>query len=208
VLCFAPTRSGKGVGLVVPTLLTWPGSCIVHDIKGENWTLTSGFRAQHGRVSLFDPTNTKSAAYNPLLEVRRGEWEVRDVQNVADVLVDPEGSRERRNHWEKTSHALLLAGTNALGVDFGKIDRLQWQGRDLGWLADDLIVECTASTGKRSAGISIKSDRQVTSSGFPPDFVGTAWAQWFGVKSERVLRGSDDAVVLMVGSLADENAFP
>jgi type IV secretion system protein VirD4 len=46
VLCFAPTRSGKGVGLVVPTLLTWPGSCIVHDIKGENWTLTSGFRAR------------------------------------------------------------------------------------------------------------------------------------------------------------------
>jgi len=108
VLCFAPTRSGKGVGLVVPTLLTWPDSCIVHDIKGENWNLTSGFRAQHGRVLLFDPTNAKSAAYNPLLEVRRGEWEARDVQNVADVLVDPEGSLERRNHWEKTSHALLV----------------------------------------------------------------------------------------------------
>ncbi|HMQ17768.1 MAG TPA: conjugal transfer protein TraG [Sphingopyxis sp.] len=108
VLCFAPTRSGKGVGLVVPTLLTWPGSCIVHDIKGENWQLTAGFRAKHGRVLLFDPTNPASAAYNPLLEVRRGAWEVRDLQNVADVLVDPEGSLERRNHWEKTSHALLV----------------------------------------------------------------------------------------------------
>jgi len=108
ILCFAPTRSGKGVGLVVPTLLTWSGSCIVHDIKGENWQLTSGFRAQHGRVLLFDPTNIASAAYNPLLEVRRGEWEVRDVQNVADVLVDPEGSLEKRNHWEKTSHSLLV----------------------------------------------------------------------------------------------------
>jgi type IV secretion system protein VirD4 len=74
VLCFAPTRRGTGVGLVVPTLLTWPGSAIVHDIKGENWTLTAGWRAKFGRVLLFDPTNAGSSAYNPLLEVRRGEW--------------------------------------------------------------------------------------------------------------------------------------
>ena len=67
VLCFAPTRSGKGVGLVVPTLLTWPSSVIVHDIKGENWKLTAGFRSGFSRVLLFDPTNLGSAAYNPLL---------------------------------------------------------------------------------------------------------------------------------------------
>jgi type IV secretion system protein VirD4 len=108
VLCFAPTRSGKGVGLVIPTLLTWPGSAIVHDIKGENWQLTAGWRGRFGHVLLFDPTNPASAAYNPLLEVRRGDSEVRDVQNVADILVDPEGALERRNHWEKTSHSLLV----------------------------------------------------------------------------------------------------
>jgi type IV secretion system protein VirD4 len=108
VLCFAPTRSGKGVGLVVPTLLTWAGSVIVHDIKGENHGLTAGWRARFSRIVLFDPTNPKSDAYNPLLEVRRGPNEVRDVQNVADILVDPEGALEKRNHWEKTSHALLV----------------------------------------------------------------------------------------------------
>ena len=108
VLCFAPTRSGKGVGLVVPTLLTWPGSTIIHDIKGENWGLTAGFRSRHGRVLLFDPTDPASSAYNPLLEVRRGDKEVRDVQNIADILVDPEGALEKRNHWEKTSHSLLV----------------------------------------------------------------------------------------------------
>ncbi|MEM8821360.1 MAG: conjugal transfer protein TraG [Pseudomonadota bacterium] len=108
VLCFAPTRSGKGVGLVVPSLLTWPGSAIIHDIKGENWQLTASYRSRFSRVLLLDPTDPTSAAYNPLLEVRRGDSEVRDVQNVADILVDPKGLLERRNHWEKTSHSLLV----------------------------------------------------------------------------------------------------
>ena len=107
-LAFAPTRSGKGVGLVVPTLLSWPGSAVIHDIKGENWHLTAGWRSRFSHCLLFNPTDAKSAAYNPLLEVRRGAHEVRDVQNIADILVDPEGALEKRNHWEKTSHALLV----------------------------------------------------------------------------------------------------
>ncbi|HBN9689365.1 MULTISPECIES: conjugal transfer protein TraG [Pseudomonas] len=108
VLAFAPTRSGKGVGLVVPTLLSWPASAVIHDIKGENWSLTSGWRSRFSHCLLFNPTDARSAAYNPLLEVRLGDHEVRDVQNIADILVDPEGALERRNHWEKTSHALLV----------------------------------------------------------------------------------------------------
>ncbi|KAA0020240.1 conjugal transfer protein TraG [Salinicola corii] len=108
VLAFAPTRSGKGVGLVVPTLLSWPESVVIHDIKGENWQLTAGWRSRFSHCLLFNPTDADSAGYNPLLEVRRGAHEVRDVQNIADILVDPEGALERRNHWEKTSHALLV----------------------------------------------------------------------------------------------------
>jgi type IV secretion system protein VirD4 len=107
VFAVAPTRSGKGVGLVVPTLLTWPGSAIVHDIKGENWSLTAGWRDEFSHCLLFDPTSSRSARFNPLLEVRKGAHEVRDVQNFADILVDPEDARERRDHWEKTAHALL-----------------------------------------------------------------------------------------------------
>jgi type IV secretion system protein VirD4 len=67
-----------------------------------------------GRVLLFDPTNPASCAYNPLLEVRQGDSEILDVQNVADILVDPEGALERRNHWEKTSHSLLVASLHVL----------------------------------------------------------------------------------------------
>ncbi|AZO34066.1 MAG: conjugal transfer protein TraG [Mesorhizobium sp.] len=108
VMAFAPTRSGKGVGLVVPTLLSWSGSAVIHDIKGENWQLTSGWRSKFSYCLLFNPTDPRSARYNPLLEVRKGPNEVRDVQNIADILVDPEGALERRNHWEKTSHSLLV----------------------------------------------------------------------------------------------------
>lgn len=108
VMAFAPTRSGKGVGLVIPTLLSWTGSAVIHDIKGENWQLTAGWRSRFSHALLFNPTDIRSARYNPLLEVRRGAHEVRDVQNIADILVDPEGALERRNHWEKTSHSLLV----------------------------------------------------------------------------------------------------
>ena len=108
VMAFAPTRSGKGVGLVIPTLLSWTKSAVIHDIKGENWQLTAGWRSKFSHCLLFNPTDPASAKFNPLLEVRCGDNEVRDVQNIADILVDPEGSLEKRNHWEKTSHALLV----------------------------------------------------------------------------------------------------
>jgi type IV secretion system protein VirD4 len=100
---WAEVREIRAAGLLGPD-----GVVLGRHTQGENWTLTAGFRAKHGRVLLFDPTNAGSSAYNPLLEVRQGEWEVRDVQNIADILVDPEGSLDKRNHWEKTSHSLLV----------------------------------------------------------------------------------------------------
>jgi len=111
VFVFAPTRSGKGVSLVVPNLLTWPHSVLVHDMKGENWVLSAGWRSRElGSLCLkFDPTcsDGSGARYNPLLEIRMGDQEVRDAQNVADILVDPNGDRIR-DHWDRTAHSLLV----------------------------------------------------------------------------------------------------
>jgi type IV secretion system protein VirD4 len=114
VLAFAPTRSGKGVGLVIPTLLSWPHSVVVYDIKGENFALTSGWRERdlHSRVLKFDPTaaDGSSARFNPLAEVRiRTEYEVQDVQNVVQMLVDPDGraGEGQEAHWIATASALL-----------------------------------------------------------------------------------------------------
>lgn len=109
ICVFAPTRSGKGVGLVVPTLLTWKESVVCFDPKGENWRITSGFRSKFGQSIYFDPTSLLSAKFNPLFEVRKGECETKDVQNIADILVDPEGVNQRRDHWDRTAHSLLMA---------------------------------------------------------------------------------------------------
>jgi len=109
VLAFAPTRSGKGVGLVLPTLLSWRESAIVYDIKGENWALTAGWRQREAgnKVLRFDPTAEDGTAFNPLAEIRIGAaQEVSDAQNIATMLVDPDG-KGLSDHWAKTSYALL-----------------------------------------------------------------------------------------------------
>lgn len=111
VLTYAPTRSGKGVGLVVPTLLSWPHSTVVTDLKGELWAMTAGWRQKYAKnkVIRFEPaTLSGSAAWNPLDELRVGtEYEVGDVQNIATLIVDPDG-KGLESHWQKTSQALLV----------------------------------------------------------------------------------------------------
>ncbi len=103
VMAFAPTRSGKGVSLILPTLLTWPESVLVLDIKGENHALTAGWRASQGhRVLKFEPTAaTASIRFNPLAEVRLGNGrEIADCQNIASMIIDPDG-KGLRDYWQK-----------------------------------------------------------------------------------------------------------
>ena len=111
VLAFAPTRSGKGVGLVVPTLLSWGASSVITDLKGELWALTAGWRQKHAKnkVLRFEPASTSGGVcWNPLDEIRLGtEYEVGDVQNLATLIVDPDG-KGLDSHWQKTAFALLV----------------------------------------------------------------------------------------------------
>lgn len=108
VLVIAPTRGGKGVGLVIPTLLSWPASAVIFDPKGENWHITSGYRALSGNCYCFDPTSSQTTRFNPLMEIRKGDLEVKDAQNIADIIVDPDGRLESRNHWQNAAHSLLV----------------------------------------------------------------------------------------------------
>ena len=109
VLTVAPTRSGKGVGLIIPTLLTWVSSAVIMDLKGELWALTAGWRKFVGnKVIRFEPAASNgSACWNPLDEIRIGtDYEVGDTQNIATMIVDPDG-KGLKSHWDKTAFSLL-----------------------------------------------------------------------------------------------------
>ncbi|MEO7009403.1 MAG: type IV secretory system conjugative DNA transfer family protein, partial [Caldimonas sp.] len=96
VMLSAPTRSGKGVGVVVPNLLNWPDSVVVLDIKGENYEITAGYRAERGqKVYAFSPfdDNACSHRWNPLTAVRTSPLHrVGDLLAIGQVFFPNDGS--------------------------------------------------------------------------------------------------------------------
>ena len=112
VLAFAPTRTGKGVGLVVPTLLEWKHSALVLDIKAENFEKTAGWRAKELEqgVFRFDPASEEQwARYNPLAEVRMGTPRaVGDAEAVAVMIMDPAG-KGLKDYWAQAGYDWLKA---------------------------------------------------------------------------------------------------
>jgi type IV secretion system protein VirD4 len=110
ILVFAPTRSGKGVGLILPTLLAWPHSSVVLDIKGENYALTSGYSASLGHKCLrFDPSDPDgaSAAFNPFEEIELDSALcIPDVQRIASMIMDPNG-KGLEDYWNKAAFGFL-----------------------------------------------------------------------------------------------------
>jgi len=145
VLVAAPTRSGKGVGVVIPNLLSWSGSVVVLDIKHENFTVTSGFRAEHQPVFLWSPMDDKgkSHRFNPL-DLVRAEigHRVGDLQRMGKILV-PDGGSDPM--WANEARDLFLAVALWVLDDtegpstFGEMYRLLKGDADLGEVAEYVI---------------------------------------------------------------------
>lgn len=96
ILLSAPTRTGKGVSIIIPTLVdTWKDSVFVLDIKGENYQMTAGWRQKEfqNRIYKFSPKKNDSCKFNPLLEIRyMTDKEIEDAKVIADLIVIDEGS--------------------------------------------------------------------------------------------------------------------
>lgn len=111
IALIAPTRSGKGVGVIIPTLLNWQSSTIITDLKGENYVKTAGFREKvlGHKILKFAPHDENSCSYNPLAQIRlKTKYEYVDTQIIADILTDP-GEGKTRDHWVTQASALLVA---------------------------------------------------------------------------------------------------
>lgn len=109
VLLFAPTRSGKGVGAVIPGLLTWLESVVVLDIKAENFLKTGWWRSQFSHVIYFNPTDPNSARYNPMLEIERGDRAIAEAQNLAVMLNPFEGKSGDNQFWDEGARTFMAA---------------------------------------------------------------------------------------------------
>lgn len=132
VLLEAPTRAGKGVGVVIPNLLSWADSVVVLDVKRENWDITAGFRARHGQaVYLFDPLDPegRSARYNPLSFIDRlDETDViNELQKIGGMLFPAPDKADP--FWAEAARAAfvgvgaLVAANPALPFTIGEIYR-------------------------------------------------------------------------------------
>ena len=108
-LVVGSTRSGKGVGSVIPTCFKWTESLIVLDPKGENWEVTSSFRSRFSYCFKFHPENPKeSIHYNPLFSIRRGTSTMADIQNLCLSLIAL-NEQSKDPFWDNEARKLLAA---------------------------------------------------------------------------------------------------
>jgi type IV secretion system protein VirD4 len=111
VILAAPTRSGKGVGIVIPNLLEYGESMVVLDIKQENYEITSGWRAAQGQeIYLFNPfaEDKRSHRWNPLSYISSDpSFRVSDLMSIAAMLY-PDGAEDQK-FWVSQARNAFLA---------------------------------------------------------------------------------------------------
>ena len=103
------TRSGKGRGIVVPSLLNWSWSALIFDPKSELWNLTSGFRSSLGPTLFFNPLNPHTARFNPLTEIPRGDRALSEIQKLVAILIEPGDNQKGQDFWDKQGAEMLSA---------------------------------------------------------------------------------------------------
>lgn len=108
VLVAAPSRSGKGTGIMIPNLLHWPGSVVAQDVKIENWRLTAGYRRKMGQeCHLFSPLERYTARWNPYTYVSpEPDLRISGLQLIGDMLIPDEGSNDP--FWPSSARSLFL----------------------------------------------------------------------------------------------------
>ena len=161
VLVEAPTRSGKGTGVVIPNLLTWQGSVVVLDVKRENFDASAGFRAHYGQqVFLFNPTDrqARTARYNPLAYIDRSDPDdvIIELQKIATMLfVAPDRGEAFWANGARTGFAGVgawLAETSDEPLTMGAIYRYLTEGDARSFFRKELAdPRVSLSTGCRTA---------------------------------------------------------
>ncbi|MCX7512382.1 type IV secretory system conjugative DNA transfer family protein [Frateuria hangzhouensis] len=130
-LLAAPTRSGKGVGAVIPNLLSYHGSMVVLDIKQEAFDITSQWRSKLGPTFLFNPfaEDLRSHRWNPFAYVRPGAvYRTSDLQAIADCLYkdppnqDPFWANMARSTFVATASLLFDCWVDGVDKGFDKKD--------------------------------------------------------------------------------------
>jgi type IV secretion system protein VirD4 len=112
VLVVGPQRSGKGVGVIIPSMFDLgEGHVVVIDVRGETWAATAGYRSQWSRCVRLSLTQHGSARFSLPQAIRKGTpHEFRDAAILGDMMVDPGHNKPDRDHWEKTAKALITCG--------------------------------------------------------------------------------------------------
>ena len=194
-LVAAPTRSGKGVGVVIPNLLTWNGSVVVLDIKKENYTLTAGYRAGHQKVHMWSPMDERSARYNPFdFVAERGPNRITDLQKLAQILLPRPDHGETM--WVNEAQSLFL-GIALLVLDdsdmpstLGQVYRILMADARLTKIAEEALDNEALDPACHAALANYKNKAEKERSGVKSSLT-SSLALWANPNIDAATSGSD-----------------